>query len=127
MVGYFNQQGPFHGQIKMKKNLIVFSSILLLLPVIVLAAGPGQPSGNIQEVGDLYDNITAAVWQVFVIIGVVMIVVSGILFLTAQGEPDKLKKAKDSFIWGVAGIVVAILAYSIITIATNLIETGGGA
>lgn len=110
----------------MKKSLIVLLSASLLLPVIVLAAAkPGEPGGSITDIGSLYTKISTAVWEVFAIVAIVMFVVAGILFLTAQGEPDKLKKAKDAFIWGVAGVVVAILAYSIVTIVKNLIEGGG--
>jgi FtsH-binding integral membrane protein len=48
-----------------------------------------------------------------------MFVVAGITFLTANGEPDKLKTARSALLWGTIGIVVAIIAYSIIGIISG--------
>lgn len=112
----------------MKKSLIVLLSVSLLLPVTVLAyTAPPEPGGGVTIVS-VTAGVADAVWKVFALIALVMFVVSGILFLTAQGDPGKIKIAKDSFIWGVAGVVVAILAYSIIALVTELLKgssTGG--
>ncbi|MBU4204627.1 pilin [Patescibacteria group bacterium] len=105
----------------MKKILFILSalSIILILPEMVFAASVPEPSGGL-DLTNVIKGIASAMWKIFGLVAIVMFVVSGISFLTAQGEPEKLKKAKDSFIWGVAGVVVAILAYSIVAMVSSL-------
>ena len=64
------------------------------------------------------ENVTALVFGGIVVI---MFVFSGILFLTAQGEPEKIKTARHAFLWGVVGVVVGIVAYSIIAIVSSFL------
>lgn len=109
-----------------KKILFLFSSAaILLLGVLILT---GLPSGfvlaQLHGYGtqiafqDIVPAIEKALWIVFEAIAVVCFVIAGILFLTAQGEPEKLKTARAAFIWGVVGVVVGIVAYSITEIIT---------
>lgn len=83
--------------------------------ILLSALGGPIPVYNTSIIG-IGVAILNIVWVVFTIIAVISFVVSGILFLTAQGNAEKLKVARASVIWGVAGIVVAILAFSIINI-----------
>ena len=75
---------------------------------------PGSPVDTIS----LSHNVETVVWIVFTCIVVICFVWAGVLFLTARGEPEKLKTAKSAFIWGVVGVVVGIIAYSIIAIVS---------
>ena len=58
---------------------------------------------------------------IFGAVAVISFIVAGVLFLTAQGEPDKITKARSAFIWGVAGVIVGIIAFSIIAIVSRII------
>jgi hypothetical protein len=106
----------------MKK--IIVSLILLsafILPISVMAAIPGQPgAGSVGDLDTLYETIGSIAWKVFAIIALLAFIVAGILFLTAGGDPEKIKLARTAFIWGIVGIVVAILAFSIVGIISNL-------
>lgn len=96
--------------------------LLTALALPVLAAAQGQPSGG-ATLQQLIDGIKSAAWMIFGAVAVICFVIAGILFMTAQGSPEKIQQARNAFLWGVAGVVVGILAYSIITIvqtATNL-------
>jgi len=57
---------------------------------------------------------------VFTIIAVVCFVIAGVLFLTAQGSPEKIQAARNAFLWGVAGVVVGVLAFTIISIVKSI-------
>jgi len=46
-------------------------------------------------------------------LAVIMFIFAGILFITSNGEPGKINIAKQAVIWGVVGIVVATVAFSI--------------
>lgn len=65
--------------------------------------------------------IAEAAGLVFSGIAVVMFVAAGVLFLTAGGEAEKITRARSAFVWGVAGVIVGILAFSIIGIVTNIL------
>ncbi len=43
---------------------------------------------------------------------VVMFIVGGIMYLTAQGDTDITKKAFDTIFWSVLGLVIAILSFA---------------
>jgi len=105
----------------MNKKLLLFISIILLAPAISSAQltqfDTGAPSITLPG---LLNGITGAAWIIFTAIVVICFVVAGILFLTAQGDPNKLQTAKAAFLWGVAGVVVGIVAYSIIAIVLSI-------
>ena len=47
-------------------------------------------------------------------IAVAMIVMGGISFATSQGDTSKVAKARNTILYGVVGLVVAILAFAIV-------------
>lgn len=47
-------------------------------------------------------------------IAVAMIVIGGISFATSQGDTAKTTKAKNTVLYGVVGLVVALLAFAIV-------------
>ena len=90
----------------------------LLLPMIVAAqvGGMENPGLNLAILGVAIGRV---VWVAFTIIAVIAFIVAGVQFLTSQGDPEKISRARLSFIWGIAGIIVGIVAYSIILIVGN--------
>jgi hypothetical protein len=103
----------------MNKKITLSSILASALAVPFFASA--QPSVTIGSISQLISKLETALWTVFGGIAVVMFVVAGILFLTAQGDPEKVKTARNAAIWGVAGIVVGIMAYSIIAIVSSMI------
>ena len=83
-------------------------------PVTVLAAVDSIQSLVVAIVG-------STLWTIFGGVVVVCFVYSGILFLSAGGEPSKLEKARSSFFWGIAGVVVGILAWSALNLVGSLL------
>jgi hypothetical protein len=66
---------------------------------------------------NLMDSIKLILNAVFGIIGVVsviMIILGGISYATSQGDPGKVKKGKDTILYGVIGLIVALLAFAIV-------------
>ncbi len=47
-------------------------------------------------------------------IAVVMIIMGGISFATSQGDSAKTTKARNTILYGVVGLVVALLAFAIV-------------
>jgi hypothetical protein len=56
-------------------------------------------------------------------LSVVMIIFGGFIMITSGGAPTQITKGKSIVTWAVAGLVVALLAFSIISIVQNLIGT----
>lgn len=113
-----------------KLTLALVTLSVLALPVMAFAqtgtnttTGTGaNPTGiTISNFGDLIGRIETFMWLIFGGIAVIMFVIAGITFLTAQGDPEKVGTARSAFIWGVAGIVVAIVAYSILAIVSSIL------
>jgi len=89
-----------------KKALFSLSLIALILPIIAFAA--------VTDINSLMSAIVDKVlWTVFVGFVVICFVMAGILFLSSFGDPSKISQAKSAFVWGIVGIIVGFLAYSI--------------
>lgn len=97
----------------------------MLFPLVVVAQiEPIAPGGygSVGSVQDLIHKIENAVGLVFGCIAVIMFVFAGIKFMTAQGDADKVKDARGAFLWGIAGVVVGLIAFSIIAIVGSFIR-----
>lgn len=54
-------------------------------------------------------------------IAVIMIVLGGIKFTTSNGNAEQIKSAKNTILYSVIGLVVAILAYAIVNFVVQQI------
>lgn len=59
-------------------------------------------------------NILSVVFAVIGVIAVIMIVIGGIHYMTSQGDTQKLQKAKNTILYGIIGMVIALLAFAIV-------------
>ena len=57
-------------------------------------------------------KILSAVFAIIGVIAVVMIVLGGISYATSQGDPSKVKKGKDTILYGIIGLVISLLAFA---------------
>ena len=107
------------------------ASILLMLFLCIMPA-QAQIRGSLYD--DISDNTQATAGEteepadpqsiviriinVFLgllgIIFLVLVVMSGYWFLTARGEEDMIKKGKDTLKRAIIGIIIVLLAYSIV-------------
>ena len=112
-----------------KIKTLLASAVTLVLPALAFAQINTAPvgAGNIDQpnsVGALVDNITNLTGLVFGTIAVIMFVVAGILFMTAQGDPEKIKTARGAFMWGIVGVAVGIIAWGVITLTSTIFTAG---
>lgn len=85
-------------------------------PLTILATGT-----KIDEVAgggtDLKSDITGvinAVIGVLGIVAVIVIILGGIQYMTSTGDAGKVKKAKDTILYGVIGLIIVALAFAIV-------------
>ena len=71
---------------------------------------------------DLPDVITTIINVMLFIAGalaVIMIIYGGIRYITAHGDEKQVKVAKDTIVYSVVGLIIAILAYALVTFIFN--------
>jgi len=98
-------------------SLIVFATTARY----VFAAGIDNPigAGSIQE---FIQAVLDVVVQIGIPIAVLFVVYSGFLFVTAQGNPDKIKTAKSAFMWGIIGATVLIGANVLVDLIVGTVN-----
>ena len=98
------------------------AAAVLIAPIAAMAITYDVPAEQNIDLPTLIDKILTPVWQIFVGLAVIMIIVAGILFLTASGVAERIATARQALIWGMVGIAIGILAFSI----TFIIKTAIG-
>lgn len=78
--------------------------------------------GPAMDIGTIVDGIVGHLWVLFVGIAIACFLLAGVTFLTANGAPEKINTAKMAVLWGVVGVVVGIISYSIVLIVGSLIS-----
>ena len=53
------------------------------------------------------------------LVAVIVIIMGGITFITSTGDPAKIKKAKDTILYGVIGLIVTMLTWVIVSFITS--------
>ena len=67
------------------------------------------------------NTIVNVVLGVLGLLAVIVIIYGGFMFTTATGDASKVKKAKDTIMYGVIGLVIALLAYAIVNFVVSSI------
>lgn len=76
-----------------------------------------EDNDGISQNSDLMATLTTIINVVVGVIGfvaVAMIVMGGIGFATSQGDAGKTTKARNTILYGVVGLVVAMLAFAVV-------------
>jgi hypothetical protein len=113
----------------MKKNIVrtfvalLAVAIVALSPAITLATPADQIKGGVSAAGgdnsggSLEDNLGTIVNILLYILGaiaVIMIVIGGIRYATSNGDSSAITSAKNTILYSVIGLIVAIMAYAIV-------------
>ena len=90
-----------------KKSIILTISGILLFPGLVFAQATlkSMTDAAVQTTFYIADGVIVILW-----------VIAGILFLSAQGAPEKLSSAKRALLTAVIGTVLVILAASAVSV-----------
>lgn len=114
----------------MKKVKVLLAG-LLMVPMVALAVAPAanaeyslqggandaKGNGMKDGVGDanslVKDVVNIILWIVG-ILSVIMLVWGGIKYTTSAGDSNKVTSAKNTIIYAVIGLIIAILAYAIV-------------
>ena len=59
--------------------------------------------------------IIQAIIGVIGVVAVIFIIVGAVNYTMSQGDPGKVKKARDTILYAVIGLIVALLSFAIVT------------
>ena len=86
-------------------------------------AGTGAGQGtNLMTVLQTIINVALGVIG---FVAVVMIIMGGVQYTTSSGDAAKVTKAKNTILYGIVGLVIALLAFAIVNfVLTNIFNSG---
>lgn len=70
---------------------------------------------NSCSIKDTVQTITNVLLFVLGAIAVIMIIVGGIRYVISDGDSTRIKSAKDTILYSVIGLIVALMAYAIVS------------
>lgn len=86
------------------------------------AGQTGQAAAGSPTVEQLIANVANILLFIVGAIAVIMIIISGIRYVVSQGDSGAVKSAKDTILYSVIGLIVAIFAYAIVNfVITNVV------
>ncbi|MBF1035446.1 MAG: hypothetical protein HXL12_01995 [Candidatus Nanosynbacter sp.] len=80
-------------------------------------AGCDKLNANTANKNDLMEQANTIINVIIGVIGfvaVAFIIFGGVQYTTSAGDPGKVKKAKDTILYGIIGLVVSMLAFAIV-------------
>ena len=72
-----------------------------------------------QNLPDIITTIINVMLFIAGALAVIMIIYGGIRYITAHGDEKQVKVAKDTIVYSVTGLIIAILAYALVTFIFN--------
>lgn len=124
----------------MKKGLVMLAGVLMA-PVMALGVagtvnaattGPAGAGGvkdgltaakadGLSEKGpeDLVKNIINLLLMAIGIVSVIMLIIGGFKYTTSNGDSNQVTSAKNTIMYSVIGLVIAIFAYAIVNFVVS--------
>ena len=91
-----------------------------------LAVNQIDPVGGDKD-NNLSGSITTIINSIVVslgIVAVIIIIIGGITYMTSQGDASKVKKGKDTILYGVIGLIIVVLPFAITNFVIGAINDG---
>lgn len=89
------------------------------------ARGVDQPVDLFGPTG-MFSTITNVLLFIIGAIAVIMIVIGGMRYVLSGGDSNQITAAKNTILYAIIGIVVAILAYAAVNFVIGSFAPGGG-
>ena len=119
--------------------LAIAFSFMLMMPATVYAACPGSGNndpkaqvlrgvgtagGNCSgsKVGDVANTVVNILSIIVGIAAVIMIIISGLKYVTSGGDANKISSAKSTLIYALVGLAIAISAKFLVDFITERVK-----
>ena len=111
------------------KKFLVISVLMGLASLVVLptitSAAETAPTYPTLEVKTTLETIGNIVFYVLLSLAALMIIIGGIMFITAAGSTEQTTKARNMMIYALIGIVIAALAKGIVALIESTLGITG--
>ena len=79
--------------------------------------------GTQKEIEPIIGNILSVIIGMLGLVAVIFIVMGGVQYMTSSGDANKLKKAKDTILYGLIGLIVCALAFALVNfVISNILN-----
>lgn len=86
-----------------------------------LAAADTGSSANTKGINGIVSTIINVLLYVIGLISVIMIIIGGIRYATSNGDANQVTSAKNTILYAIVGLVVAIFAWAIVNFVVEQI------
>lgn len=83
---------------------------------------PNPLGGNITTLTNLIDVIATWIFNISIPIVVIMIIYSGIIFLTSQGNPGKVQQAKGILWYALVGLAIVLIGRGFVELVNSILN-----
>lgn len=86
------------------------------------AASSGIDTSNLPKAAANQTSISAVLSVVFAVSGslsLLMVVIGGFRYITAQGNPNDVARARDTILYSIIGLLISLAAFSIVAFVIN--------
>lgn len=106
---------------------LIALSLLAIAPGLSAAGLENTPAPIVKDVGGvlaILNYVLKLIYTVFFIAAVFFILLAGFGYLTANGDPGKIKKASNKLIFGIVGVAVGLLATGVKALVESFLKQG---
>ncbi len=100
----------------MKKFSKFFWGSVLISPFLIIFAVTIPNPTPWKDLGEFIGAICDLIFYIGLVIVPLMIVISGVMFIFAKGEPQKIAQARDILFWALIGGLIVLFARGIASI-----------
>ncbi len=105
-----------------RKKILSLSLFMLAVPLVSFAALQ-NPLGT-TSINSIVGRIIQALLGISGSVALLMFVWGGFQWLISAGNPDRIKKGKDTLIWAAIGLAIIFAAYALVNVVVTALETG---
>lgn len=100
---------------RMVRSVLAFALLALSVPTVAAAAVKfPNPISGVTKAEDLYIMLIRANLRIVGVVSLLFFIWGGLRMITSAGNAEILKKAKDTILWSVIGMVLVLLSYTIV-------------
>lgn len=90
------------------------------------AHGTGQPTDLFGD-GGIFTSVVNLMLFVIGAVAVIMVIIGGLRYVISGGDASNVTAAKNTILYAIVGVIVALLAYAAINFVVTSFSPGGAA
>ncbi len=122
------------------KRFVLFGAVVALMASLVFVSAPVQAielyqacgsgaasevcAGGDEQVNGFIKNIVNTLLFIIGALAVIMLIIGGIRYTTSAGNSSQTTAAKNTILYAIVGLVLAIFAYAIVNFLIDRLQLG---